>query len=275
MNLNFPQPRFGAYFNVSASSLQAMNSDKGFELAELTELVTAQKLEFEQLDVGKKDKLTIQVQYAPESLTATVSSQTNGGFELKREADQSLGGFLGALKNKTQTFVESLLSPEEKQNKLNTEFKTFVTKVDKAIQNGDFELVDGSAKTHAATGSEAMHGGHYSQSAQIQIDGEKYFVNRSVKKRGTQTFSISNASDVPNSSTLIRYTVDKDPSGNVAKDVVGDFRYESPSFYKEWLRDYNQQPQPTRVMLQNMMTKIENIFNQLQSAGVLLPFQGQ
>jgi hypothetical protein len=276
MNLNLPQARFGAYFNVSASGLQAMNSDKGFELAELTELATGQKADFEQLDSGKKDKLTIQVQYAPDSVTASVSSQTNGGFQLNREAGQTLAGFLSALKTKTQTFVDGLLSPEEKQNKLNSEFKLFITKVDKSIQGGDFELVAGSAKTEAATGSDVMHGGHYSQTAQIEIDGEKYYVHRAVKKRGTQSLRISKpiGDGQGNNFVAANYTVDKDPGGDVKKDRVGDFTYQSPGFYKEWLRDYNQNPQPTQVMLQNMMTKMENMFNQLQSAGVLLPFQG-
>jgi hypothetical protein len=72
----------------------------------------------------------------------------------------------------------------------------------------------------------------------------------------------------------VSYTVLKDPNGNVKNDRVSGLSYQSGDNGLDLLQNYGQLPQTTQVMVQNMMTKLDNLFNQLDSSGVLAPFQG-
>jgi hypothetical protein len=189
-------------------------------LAELTQLASAQIEAFEQLDAGQRDELTIRVQYESNSVGASVSSQNNGGFGLKREAGQSLGGFLETLKEKAQKFVTGFLTLEEKTTTVNTRFQTFMTKMDQAILKGNYEVVPDSAKKKADPGSDA---GEYTQTAEIKMDGETYVMTRHVQNAGYRTFTISNGqADGKDATAFVAYSVCKNPGGDVAKDQVGN-----------------------------------------------------
>jgi hypothetical protein len=267
-------PKFGATLRSNAYQLADLSSAQTQEVKDLADLLSANKAAFVASDAGKSDTLDIEFKYDTSGASAFVVSHANGNFSLKPEAGQTMATFMDAFQSKLAAFTENLISPEEKQAKIQKDFQTFVTKVANAIKEGDFELVPDSSNTSPAGGSFMMHGGWYTQTAKIQIEGQTYTVSTQVSKHGETSYNIQIPGTDWNSPVAsVNYTVQKDPNGIVRNDRVGGLSFQSGNNHQDFVSNYAQFPRPTQVMLQNMMTKMDNLFAQLDSAGVLIPFQ--
>lgn len=267
-------PKFGATLRSNAYQLADLSSAQTQEVKDLADLLSANKAALVASDAGKSDTLEIEFKFDTTGASAFVTSRANGNFSLKPEEGQTMASFMTAFQGKLAAFTENLISPQEKQAKIQKDFQAFVTKVANAIKEGDFELVPDSSNTSPAGGSFMMHGGWYTQTAKIQIEGQTYTVSTEVYKHGETSYNIQIAGTDWNSPVAsVTYTVQKDPNGNVRNDRVKGFYFQAGNNHQDWARNYETFLRPTQVMLQNMMTKMDNLFAQLDSTGVLIPFQ--